>query len=418
MADDKPRHKPQAKRTLEEVLRSLKDLVRNDLTGGRASPAPPPAARHPVAPDEPESFNEALSRLDAIIDEKIVNPARTAPPAGPPPTADEIDIDWDEVAPPANANGGGHRPAATAASDLPASGADDTDLGPTALDDDAADAEYRAERLPDEGAGMPDADAAALAALEAIELAPMAPQAPQPDESSGGQEPREQASGLQETFSFLEAEGQPHTDGQAPAPEESALYVALDAQSAAVQAEVADARDADPVAPARRERAAEDGDRVRTAETAPEPGDTNDAKFESDRAERQALAMSADWGDNGEAANRPGAGARDAGRVSGDARRDPTAEPGRNGDPAAPGTNEPPTLDAEIPLLQDVAPGQTAASAPLPDAAHARDIAIRVIARINIERRKSGETPLDIRTIERLQRYLTEALTKAATGRK
>ena len=52
-----------------------------------------------------------------------------------------------------------------------------------------------------------------------------------------------------------------------------------------------------------------------------------------------------------------------------------------------------------------------------PDVAQARDIAIRVIAKLNIERRKLGEKPLDIKTIERLQQYLADALSKRALNK-
>jgi hypothetical protein len=69
----------------------------------------------------------------------------------------------------------------------------------------------------------------------------------------------------------------------------------------------------------------------------------------------------------------------------------------------------------DIPVLNEVA--EPAAAAPpsttsLPSAKQARDIAIRVVARLNIERRKAGETPLDIKAIERLQKILKETLSR------
>ena len=85
MADDRPKHKPQKKHTLEEVLKSLQDLIRNDLIAaqrggsGPALPAlnaPPPAAT--------DAFDTALDTLDHLIDHELIEPAqqaRTAPPA-------------------------------------------------------------------------------------------------------------------------------------------------------------------------------------------------------------------------------------------------------------------------------------------------------------------------------------------------
>jgi hypothetical protein len=78
--------------------------------------------------------------------------------------------------------------------------------------------------------------------------------------------------------------------------------------------------------------------------------------------------------------------------------------------PAEPQTKAP--VQQDIPVLQQVAHLDAPPSAPLPSPAQARDIAIRVIAKLNIERRKGGEPPLDIKTIEKLQQYLTDALNK------
>lgn len=89
-------------------------------------------------------------------------------------------------------------------------------------------------------------------------------------------------------------------------------------------------------------------------------------------------------------------------------------------DPVKPAANKPPATkpaapeQTEIPVLKEIAELAAMSSGPLPEPGQARDIAIRVIARLNIERRKAGETPLDIKTIERLQQYLAEALAKRA----
>lgn len=71
----------------------------------------------------------------------------------------------------------------------------------------------------------------------------------------------------------------------------------------------------------------------------------------------------------------------------------------------------------EIPILKEVVEQAAPLVPPLPDVAQARDIAIRVIARLNIERRKAGEKPLDIKTIEKLQQYLADALNKRALSK-
>jgi len=64
-------------------------------------------------------------------------------------------------------------------------------------------------------------------------------------------------------------------------------------------------------------------------------------------------------------------------------------------------------------LLEDeVTPGLPAASL---DPKQARELAIRAIARLNIELRKAGERGLEVKTIQRLQALLREELEKAGT---
>jgi len=84
---------------------------------------------------------------------------------------------------------------------------------------------------------------------------------------------------------------------------------------------------------------------------------------------------------------------------------------------SAPAPTESTSAPEEIPVLNEVADISGLAAPPLPDVAQARDIAIRVIAKLNIERRKLGEKPLDIKTIERLQQYLADALSKRALNK-
>jgi hypothetical protein len=75
----------------------------------------------------------------------------------------------------------------------------------------------------------------------------------------------------------------------------------------------------------------------------------------------------------------------------------------------------------DIPVLQDVVAPQPAAgetSEPPIDPQKLRDLSIRAIARLNIELRKRGESPLDAKLIDRLQGLLREELEKAAKGSK
>ena len=90
--------------------------------------------------------------------------------------------------------------------------------------------------------------------------------------------------------------------------------------------------------------------------------------------------------------------------------------------PAAPATAKTKTVPEQtsinwddIPVLNDVVvPPIVDAAAPLPPPARARELAVRVIAKLNIELRKAGNTPLDPTMIDRLEHLLREALEIAA----
>jgi hypothetical protein len=88
----------------------------------------------------------------------------------------------------------------------------------------------------------------------------------------------------------------------------------------------------------------------------------------------------------------------------------------KSADEPAPASHVELELD-DIPVLEDVVmtpltleAEPTAATPPRPDPQHARDLAIRVVAKLNIEMRKAGGQGLDIKTILRLQALLKEAL--------
>src|SRR6266566_4605815 len=59
MANRQPKHKPNKKHTLDEVLKSLQDLVRNDVLDHAGSPSP----HHKPAPTA-----ETVASMHAIID--------------------------------------------------------------------------------------------------------------------------------------------------------------------------------------------------------------------------------------------------------------------------------------------------------------------------------------------------------------
>ncbi|HEY8555544.1 MAG TPA: hypothetical protein VIL43_13540, partial [Burkholderiales bacterium] len=97
MTDEKPKHKPQQKHTLSEVLKSLQDLIRADLIPAQEPPPPRPSP----ASDEPDSFQNALDTLDHLITDRIVEPAARAaqaPPEPPEPLLPEetLEIEWED----------------------------------------------------------------------------------------------------------------------------------------------------------------------------------------------------------------------------------------------------------------------------------------------------------------------------------
>ena len=70
----------------------------------------------------------------------------------------------------------------------------------------------------------------------------------------------------------------------------------------------------------------------------------------------------------------------------------------------------------DIPVLNDIAAPPPSTAAGVPSADRARDIAVRTIAKLNIELRKRGERGLDPITIDRLQQLLQEELEQQAAN--
>lgn len=307
MTDEKPKHKPSPKRTLEEVLKSLQDLIRNDLVSGRGreEPAAPVAPPSPALQEDSESddLTGKLDALDALITHELIEPTERARDV---PEIDPAFLDLEAL--PEKPAGSGH--------DENVAPEPATDLGtiPQAADD---------------APGQDDATEAFEATFDLDSL----PGAEPPMDAR----PKE----TQAQFSF---------DERFDAPDE--------------------------VRPtSTRETPAETptGTDFSLLEDAPRP-----AIDETPDVEPPAFEMAEEIALTG-------------------------------ADMPAPEAAVPPALEDDgIPVLSEIA--DLPADAPLPEPERARELAIRVIARLNIERRKAGQAPLDIKTIERLQQLLREAL--------
>jgi hypothetical protein len=81
MADEPPKHKPSEPHTLDEVLKSLQDLIRNDLLEEEKPPPPPKPPLDPsvprkrgrprketIAPEASDPQPESTEDLDAVLD--------------------------------------------------------------------------------------------------------------------------------------------------------------------------------------------------------------------------------------------------------------------------------------------------------------------------------------------------------------
>lgn len=483
MVDDKPKHKPQKKRTLEEVLKSLQDLIRSDLVSARVASGTPANASDrmsaaPAAADEPDNFQDALHKLDEIITEKIIEPVERARETPPEPLLpdEELEIVWSEPAEPVE-------PLA------PLETEEIADLGEVLTDEiviegvdsvtwetastspqEEIEAEPPAELPP---AAEPPAESPEQAppeqppsleidetvVLEAIdeqatESAAAAPaESPQaePAEPSVLEPPQEAAeSNGQSMFDF---ELPPLADAAAsPAPEpqlEAAPPTSTQPPPLAVEPEKPIAQESEvnraaraetheretlPDSPHDRENEPEEQSGAATVEFEKRAVDDFTVEFtvesikpappdsSAPQSEQVTAAPSADESQTDAASH-----LTEQSSVSKNSdtppstRRTSPERPGQPESPAAPSGTESTagstSASEGIPILKEVADLDTPPSPPLPDASQARDIAIRVIARLNIERRKTGETPLDIKTIDRLQQYLADALSKRALNK-
>ncbi len=433
MPEEKPKHKPQHKHTLSEVLKSLQDLIRTDLVPGRTNATPNTSTpTSPPAPNEPDSFNEALDNLDRIITERIIEPverARAAPPE--PLLPDEtLEIAWDEAAPvesddkeppeagravPATDSSNVAWPdetielpplieeAASPTPEIPA----DTPLLPTAeagfaTPDDGLRQEERmqpAGEFPD--AGEPAAGADGQRAFDFFE-SPMQPIAGPLTGRTADPGLSHQTSAEQDVFMSDDTVDKPASDAaertEATATGAAALH------AAAPDGETPVARNAADIPALTVEYTTDSVDASAEAPPGVEAPGTDDAdRAEGARAVAAEPKLAGKAPENRQPQSAIAAEARarandaDSRRPAGSARSEGSGQ--------------------EIPVLKEVADLNAPPPPPLPDVAQARDIAIRVIARLNIERRRNGEPPLDIKTIERLQQYLAEALTKRALNK-
>lgn len=420
MSDEKPKHKPQQKHTLSEVLKSLQDLIRTDLIPG---PKPPPAGtappRPPPSPAEADSFHDALEHLDRMITERIIEPVERAREEPPEPLLPDetLEIEWDETQ---HAERAAEEARALEA-DLPApdgvgieeiielEGIPDhagLDPEPTPVDGTEPEPGWD-EPVPAAIDGIDAADPVVdlTAAPLSEELAPR-----EADDAPTGEPERQHAFDFSAPGATPDPrpETEPADGGDSVAAAEPAPEPEIVILDRSLEEPESGAPPAQPTPPAPPEQRTNAADELKATDAVPPlvveyTGATTDASDEGG----DAAPRSAEPGTN---------------RAASDTETEPVKSRSRSestpGSPRhAAESPDAPTAAQDIPVLQDVADLSAPPAPPLPDAAQARDIAIRVIARLNIERRKAGESPLDIKTIERLQQYLADALTKRALNK-
>lgn len=488
MAHEKPKHKPQKKRTLEDVLKSLQDLIRNDLVSAQpVGQTWRESGRNEkdagAATNEPDTFNKALFKLDQIINEKIIEPVKRAKETPPEPLLpdEEIEIAWDVDEPvaqdTAEPSAGDIAEADLAALDRAAESFESIEIQPVEpppgesleAPNVVAPPEPLVEQEPSldvvaeptaEPEPIEEVVAAALPTIEetpsepteievvappetleeeSIDLAPALesveppdPQqrfdfnAPAPARAAAPVEPSPPASSPSgapiPTETSLDARAGRETPSKAPlevvenptsSPPEDIETVDL-SEEARVAAEKPKKPAEQPEVHAVESSSAGETDTF-TVEYTAEPTARKTAKPKDPDAETATATH----------ANTP---AKDDNPpppeelvVKEQTPPPPPAEKAPDEAPEQQGTTPAPTesmsTPEEIPVLSEIADISAPAAPPLPDVAQARDIAIRVIAKLNIERRKLGEKPLDIKTIERLQQYLADALSKRALNK-
>lgn len=362
MLHQRPKHKPSPKHTLDEVLKSLQDLIRNDLVDAGASfkHAPAPAARGERATAKTKP---AAVRIPS-------HQARAA--ATPPVSVDKVldslrDLITHELADANAAASVARRPrASTAARSKPAgpvpraapeknpNSTTPKTLGTRARTKSQASAPTTANRevdLPIE-VQEPAETAPATAALK---------ETPTP------------RSGLRSEFPFnpdsAKASGATHAANES--------YIDLDALNNTTRPPAHDDNQVEPLSPA--ETAPNEPNEMPSIEAGLDDV-TDELEVDGIRQELEEIVAAAppesvNWDDI---------------PVLEEIAAHPDEELELTGAAGA---------DTPTPL-----------TAPAPAPSQAREIAVKVVAKLNIELRKCGERTLDPRTIDRLQYVLREAL--------
>jgi hypothetical protein len=350
--NDKPKHKPNPKHTLEEILKSLQDLIRNDLLEGDTTPetgAPAKGATSTSATAPSGGLEELRHTLENLVTEELT--AEDAPAVEP--LADAQAASEPTAAPPTEVA-------------IPPEGLQET------LSLDAA-----AQALsPDETAASTPASDDELS-FETIDLAaPPMVTTPETTESgpSGAPEdadtfsahpvPDRPVTGHADATLAFETTESPTADLTSPTPEPGAPLPGEAIDEPAVDGQPAEAaRMHEPEQPD-----------TRVPETA---GDWDDIPV----LEEVVAEMAAEY-EHGELANETSS-ARSP-------RLHPEVEASRE-------------TAAETPLPDNLA-------LPLPAPSRAHDLAVRTVAKLNIELRKAGKRPLDAKVIARLAMMLRETL--------
>lgn len=338
-ANDKSRHKPNPKHTLEEILKSLQDLIRNDLLEGDTPPETDASAARAAASTSaaaPGGELEALRHsLENLVSEEL--------------TAEDVRA---VEQPPDEQASSEAEPAAPAVVAIPPEGLqemfpfdaaaralspDETPIPPTTGDDDL---QFETIDL----ATPPD-----VATPEAAEAEPSV--APDVTDSSAAQPAS-------------------HEPGTAVAEEIVAFDV--DASQPAEMANPTSEASAPLPGEAIEEPVAED-----------QPPPAGDVHEPGQSADSGAPQTAGDWDDI-------------------PVLEEVVAEMAAEHEPAE---HEPPAAGE---VVVETTPANLALPLPTPSRAH--DLAVRTVAKLNIELRKAGKRPLDAKVIARLAMMLRETL--------
>lgn len=387
MLHQRPKHKPSPKHTLDEVLKSLQDLIRNDLVDAGASfkHAPAPAARgerataktKPAAAPAPSRHAHAAATPPVSV-EKVLDSLR--------------DLIMHELADANAAASVARRPRTpTAAKSKPAE--------PASRAAPATQAKSASPKTPDAPTRTKSRPSPSEAAKTDVDLLIEAQEpATTASATAAAKKTRTPRGGLQTEFPFnpnsAKASGAPLSngtgnksgaDGAAPAQVEvtdaahaaNESYIDLDSLDNTTQPRAHDNDQVEPLSPA--DMAPNESNETPSIEVGLADV-TYELEVDGIRQELEEIVAAAppesvNWDDI---------------PVLEEIAAHPDEELELTGAAGA---------DTPTPL-----------TAPAPAPSQAREIAVKVVAKLNIELRKCGERTLDPRTIDRLQYVLREAL--------